>query len=135
MTIKDLAYTWSRVSSQQETAISLKKKKKSITNLKRWGKRDNLWTKTHHLNQEDFGENSLHLSHTLYLILTEKSKILNLAQEILGCRITFRSVSVSCERTPWTAAHQAPLSMGFSRQEYLSGLLCPTPGDIPDLGI
>ena len=40
MTIKDLAYTWSRVSSQQETAISLKKKKKSITNLKRWGKRD-----------------------------------------------------------------------------------------------
>ena len=35
----------------------------------------------------------------------------------------------------WTIAHQAPLSMGFSRQEYLSGLPCPTPGDIPDLGI
>ena len=29
--------------------------------------------------------------------------------------------------TPWTAAHQAPLSMGFSRQEYWSGLLCPPP--------
>ena len=35
----------------------------------------------------------------------------------------------------WTIAHQAPLSMGFSMQEYLSGLPCPTPGDIPDLGI
>ena len=34
--------------------------------------------------------------------------------------------------TPWTAAHQAPLSMGFSRQEYQSGLPGPTPGDLPD---
>ena len=32
-------------------------------------------------------------------------------------------------------AHQAPLSMGFSRQEYRSGLPFPTPGDLPDLGI
>ena len=31
--------------------------------------------------------------------------------------------------TLWTAAHQAPLSMGFSRQEYGSGLLCPPPGE------
>ena len=31
--------------------------------------------------------------------------------------------------TPWTVAHQAPLSMGFSRQEYWSGLPCPPPGD------
>ena len=29
--------------------------------------------------------------------------------------------------TPWTVAHQAPLSMGFSRQEYWSGLPCPPP--------
>ena len=35
----------------------------------------------------------------------------------------------------WTVAHQAPLSMGYSRQEYWSGLPCPTPGDLPDLGI
>ena len=34
--------------------------------------------------------------------------------------------------TPWTVAHQAPLSMGFSRQEYWSGLPLPSPGDIPD---
>ena len=37
--------------------------------------------------------------------------------------------------TPWTVARQAPLSMGFSRQEYWSGLLCPPPGDLPDPGI
>ena len=34
-----------------------------------------------------------------------------------------------------TVAHQAPLSMGFSRQEYWSGLPCPSPGDLPDPGI
>ena len=37
--------------------------------------------------------------------------------------------------TPWTAARQTPLSMGFSRQEYWSGLPCPDPGDLPDPGI
>ena len=37
--------------------------------------------------------------------------------------------------TLWTGAHQAPLSMGFSRQEYCSGLPCPPPGDLPDPGI
>ena len=36
--------------------------------------------------------------------------------------------------TPWTEAHQASLSMGFSRQEYWSGLPCPPPGDLPDPG-
>ena len=35
----------------------------------------------------------------------------------------------------WTVAHQAPLSLGFSRQEYWSGLLGPPPGDLPDLGV
>ena len=34
--------------------------------------------------------------------------------------------------TTWTLAHQAPLSMGFSRQEYWSGLPFPSPGDLPD---
>ena len=37
--------------------------------------------------------------------------------------------------TPWTVARQAPLSMGFSRQKYWSGLPCPSPGDLPDPGI
>ena len=37
--------------------------------------------------------------------------------------------------TLWTVAHQAPLSVGFSRQEYWSGLPFPIPGDLPDAGI
>ena len=37
--------------------------------------------------------------------------------------------------TPWTVACQASLSMGFSRQEYWSGLLFPSPGDLPHSGI
>ena len=44
----------------------------------------------------------------------------------------------SCVRlvaTPWTVAHQAPLFMGFSSQEYWSGLPFPSPGDLPDPGI
>ena len=34
--------------------------------------------------------------------------------------------------TPWTAAHQDPLSLGFSRQEYWSRLPFPSPGDLPE---
>ena len=43
-------------------------------------------------------------------------------------------VAQSCP-TPWTVARQAPLSMGFSRQEYWSGLPFPSPGDLPNPGI
>ena len=46
--------------------------------------------------------------------------------------------SFSCVQlfaTPWTVARQAPLSIGFSRQEYWNGLSCPPPGDLPDTGI
>ena len=39
---------------------------------------------------------------------------------------------ISAWRTPWTVARQAPLSMGFSRQEYCSELPFPTPGDHSD---
>ena len=37
--------------------------------------------------------------------------------------------------TPRTVAHQAPLSMEFSREEYWSGLPCPSPGDLPKPGV
>ena len=43
--------------------------------------------------------------------------------------------SVRLFATPWTVAYQAPLFMGFSKQEYWSGLPCPPPGDHPDPGI
>ena len=48
------------------------------------------------------------------------------------------SCMLSCVQlfaTPWTVAHQAPLSMEFSRQEYWSGLPFPSPGYLLDLGI
>ena len=46
--------------------------------------------------------------------------------------------SLSCIQlfaTPWAVVHQAPLSMGFPRQEYRSGLPCPPPGNTPEPGI
>ena len=53
----------------------------------------------------------------------------NLPAFVCGCSV------VSDFVTPWTVARQAPLSMGFSRQEYWSGLPFPSPGDLPDPGI
>ena len=50
-------------------------------------------------------------------------------------RVLSRFSRVQLFATLWTTAHQAPLSMEFSRQEYWSGLLCPSPGDLPDPGI
>ena len=49
--------------------------------------------------------------------------------------ITVQSLSRVWFLLTWTVAHQAPLSMGFSRQEYWSGLPFPSPGDLPDSGI
>ena len=49
-------------------------------------------------------------------------------------RCVSRSV-VSISATPWTVAHQAPLSMGWSQQEYWTGLTFPPSGDLPDPGI
>ena len=48
---------------------------------------------------------------------------------MLSCSIVSGSV------TPWTIAHQAPLSMRFLKQEYWSGLPLPSPEDLPDPGI
>ena len=44
-------------------------------------------------------------------------------------------ISVRLFATPWTAAHQAPLSMGFPKQEYCSGLPFPTSGDLSNQGM
>ena len=45
------------------------------------------------------------------------------------------SSAMSDSETPWTVAHQDLPFMGFSRQEYWSGLPCPPPGDLPNPGI
>ena len=52
----------------------------------------------------------------------------------MGARLLHRFSRVGPFATPWTAAHQAALSMGFSKREYWSGLPCPPPGDLPDPG-
>ena len=53
---------------------------------------------------------------------------------VYSCMLS-RFSRVQLFATPWTIALQAPLSMGFSRQEYCSGLPCPPPGDLPNPGI
>ena len=52
--------------------------------------------------------------------------------------VRMRAKLLSCVwlfETSWTVAHLAPLSMGFSRQEYWSGLSFPSPGNLPNPGI
>ena len=52
-----------------------------------------------------------------------------------GCAVCQSLSCVQLFMTPWPGAHQSPLSMGFSRQEYWSGLPLPSPGDLPNPGI
>ena len=67
----------------------------------------------------------------------EKTKSLQLSLPTQGCR----TWSTSCQQEAWGLSHsvvsdrQAPLSLGFSKQEYWSGLACPPPGDLPNPGI
>ena len=60
------------------------------------------------------------------------SKIIHVVACISGGGLVAKSCLTLA--TPWAVAHQAPLSMGLSRQEYWSGLPCPPPGDLPDPG-
>ena len=55
---------------------------------------------------------------------------IDLLTHIMHCICIFRTQFVFV--TPRTVAHQAPQSMEFSRQEYWSGLPCPSPGDLPN---
>ena len=64
-----------------------------------------------------------------------------ISTHLLYGKYVFHACMLSCFSrvrlfaTPWTVAHQAPLSRGFSRQDHWSGLPCPPPGDLPDPGI
>ena len=51
------------------------------------------------------------------------------------CAVTIYSVMSDSFVTSWIVAHQVPLSMGFSKQEYWSGLPFPSPGDLLNPGI
>ena len=62
---------------------------------------------------------------------TPRSEAANMQLGKLACLL-------SCVRlfeAPWTVDSHAPLTMGFSRQEYWTGLPCPPPGDLPDAGM
>ena len=59
---------------------------------------------------------------------------LNLETPCMHVCMLRRFSHVRLSVTLWTVARQPPLSMGFSRQEYWSGLLCPSPGDFPTQG-
>ena len=69
-------------------------------------------------------------SHTLYLEACLFNEL-----DFIQCCAAFSHSVVSNSGTPWTVALQTPLSMGFSRQEYWTGLPCPSPGDLPNLEI
>ena len=51
------------------------------------------------------------------------------------CKCVLTQLCLTLHNPMGTAAHQAPLSMGFPRKEYWSGLTFPSPGDLPDPGI
>ena len=86
------------------------------------------YTVTHSRNLTYLGQRRV--SEDTCFILSKRYSIDNLPNYVC------QSLShVRLFATPWTAAHQAPLSMGFSSQEYWGGLPCPPPGDLPKPGI
>ena len=64
-------------------------------------------------------------NHTIFR--AERYTTMHVCAQLLSC--------VQLLATPWTVAHQAPLSLEFSRQEYWNGLTFPPPGDLPNPGI
>ena len=74
----------------------------------------------------------------LFLFLEQKSSQFPRLRSIYVCNycaVLSRFSHVQHFVILWTLAHQAPLSMGFSRQEYWGRLPCPPPGALPDLGM
>ena len=59
----------------------------------------------------------------------------NSLDELLSECVHAQSLQLCLTATLWTVACQAPLSVGFSRQEYWNGLPCPPPGTLPDPGV
>ena len=70
---------------------------------------------------------------------TTDAKVYTSERACMGGCVCARMLSHSSRArlcaTLWTIAHQTPLFLGFSSQEYWSGLPCPPPGDLPDPGI
>ena len=79
---------------------------------------------------EDFLIRELHPGNIPSLSPDEESK--NYLPLYICVCVLSRFSRVQLFVTPWTVTHQAPLSMGFPRQEYLNGLSFPPPGDLTD---
>ena len=79
-------------------------------------------------------ENLYTISHKHCSNCDKSIEFLVLHSYMYACMLSCSVVSDSLQPR-WTVAHQAPLPMGFSRQEYWSGLPSPSPGDLPDPGI
>ena len=69
------------------------------------------------------------------ILIYSKSMVPSLALKTQYVPVLSHFSCLQLFATLWTPAHQAPLFMKFSKQEYLSGLPCPSPGDLPALGI
>ena len=72
-----------------------------------------------------------------YMILADLAELSPNFTFLLSVLLCYLLSCFSCVRlfaAPWIVARQAPLSIGFSRQEYWSGLPCPPPGDLLDPG-
>ena len=74
---------------------------------------------------------------TCHMTWQKRKKMAEMVNLLLCMVVVGGLVAQSCPslEIPWTIAHQAPLSMGFSRWEYWSDLPFPSPGDLPDPGI
>ena len=85
----------------------------------------------YHFQLEGFGKRA-----TCTETETCRAHIGSTHQNAKGVKVKVKSLGrVQFFVTPWTVSHQAPPSMGFSRQEYWSGLPFPSPGDLPNQGI
>ena len=67
--------------------------------------------------------------------LTQPRRVQKVNTVTLHVCVPSHFIRVQLFETPWTIALQSPLSMGFSRQEYWSGLPCSPPRDLPDPGL
>ena len=103
--------------------------------LEMWTKRIQGWTKICILLSNDSTTTKKPQSNIVTIVFMKILNQLNCGNHFTTyARMLSHFSRVWLFQTHWTAAHQAPLSMGFSRQEYWSGMPCPPPGDLPRPG-
>ena len=118
-----------RVSSSRKVT----NKTAELTSSTIWGTRQPVWTHPSlHLSNEMIKTNALTLPNWKFPYYnTDPCQNENSSKLVKWVCVLTHFSRVQLFVTPWTAAHQAPQSKGFSRQEYWSGLPCPPPGDLP----